>query len=75
MQKLLGHYAPQFNGYSQEDAQEFLITLLRGLHEEFNEIVAKPYVRMEVEEAGKSEEVLVYIDRCFMHVFKTKGNS
>jgi ubiquitin carboxyl-terminal hydrolase 2/21 len=34
--------APQFGGYGQQDAQEFLRFLLDGLHEELNRIFKKP---------------------------------
>jgi ubiquitin C-terminal hydrolase len=34
--------APQFSGYGQQDAQEFLRFLLDGLHEELNRVAKKP---------------------------------
>jgi len=33
---VLGKWAPQFEGFAQHDAQEFLGTLLDGLHEDLN---------------------------------------
>eukprot|EP00949_MAST-11_sp_MAST-11-sp1_P001995 g1995.t1 len=37
--------APQFEGYDQHDAQEFLSFLLDGLHEDLNRVSKKPYVK------------------------------
>eukprot|EP00947_MAST-08B_sp_MAST-8B-sp1_P004126 g4126.t1 len=37
-------FAPQFSGYEQHDAQEFLAFLLDGLHEDLNRVLDKPYV-------------------------------
>ncbi|KAI7832938.1 hypothetical protein BX661DRAFT_196822 [Kickxella alabastrina] len=51
----LAQWAPQFRGYNQQDAPEFLAFLLDGLHEDLNRIVQKPYV--EVPDAnGRSDE-------------------
>lgn len=38
LKRCIGKYAPQFNGYSQHDAQEFLAFLLDGLHEDLNRV-------------------------------------
>ena len=41
---MVGRFAPQFNGYSQQDAHEFLRFLLDGLHEDVNRVQSKePY--------------------------------
>jgi ubiquitin C-terminal hydrolase len=34
--RAVGNFAPQFNGYSQHDAQELMAFLLDGLHEDTN---------------------------------------
>lgn len=34
--------APQFTGYGQQDAQEFLRFLLDGIHNELNRVATKP---------------------------------
>jgi len=36
LQWTIGRYAPQFNGFQQQDAQELLNFLLDGLHEDLN---------------------------------------
>lgn len=38
----VSHIAPQFSGYGQQDAQEFLRFLLDGMHEEMNRMSKKP---------------------------------
>jgi ubiquitin C-terminal hydrolase len=38
----VSHVAPQFSGYGQQDAQEFLRFLLDGIHEELNRVPKKP---------------------------------
>lgn len=40
----LEQFAPQFVGYHQHDAQEFLAFLLDGIHEDLNRIKQKPYI-------------------------------
>ena len=40
----LGKYAPQFNGFAQQDSQELLSFLLDGLHEDLNRVLKKPYL-------------------------------
>ncbi|KAJ1961157.1 hypothetical protein IWQ62_003962, partial [Dispira parvispora] len=42
----IGRFAPQFSGYQQHDAPEFLAFLLDGLHEDLNRIIQKPYREM-----------------------------
>ena len=41
---LISKIAPQFEGYQQHDAQELLMYLLDGLHEDLNRVVVKKYV-------------------------------
>ncbi len=42
----LARFAPQFQGYAQQDSQELLAFLLDGLHEDLNRIKNKPYVEV-----------------------------
>lgn len=44
LQSTIGQFAPRFNGYQQQDAQELMGFLLDGLHEDLNKIKKKPYV-------------------------------
>ncbi|CAK7915566.1 ubiquitin carboxyl-terminal hydrolase 12 [[Candida] anglica] len=39
----IGHYSSLFQGYQQQDSQEFLSWLLDALHEDLNRIYDKPY--------------------------------
>ena len=40
----IARFAPQFQGYAQQDSQELLAFLLDGLHEDLNRILSKPYI-------------------------------
>jgi len=40
----IGQFAPQFEGYEQQDAQELLAYLLDGIHEDLNRVLIKPYI-------------------------------
>ncbi|KAJ2390312.1 hypothetical protein GGI23_005649, partial [Coemansia sp. RSA 2559] len=42
----IGQWAPQFRGYNQQDAPEFLAFLLDGMHEDLNRIICKPYIEI-----------------------------
>ncbi|KAJ1719662.1 hypothetical protein LPJ53_005617 [Coemansia erecta] len=42
----IAQWAPQFRGYNQQDAPEFLAFLLDGLHEDLNRIAQKPYIEV-----------------------------
>ena len=41
---IIGEFAPQFSGYSQQDSQELMNFLLDGLHEDCNKVINKPYI-------------------------------
>ncbi|KAK1826584.1 hypothetical protein QBC39DRAFT_334886 [Podospora conica] len=41
---VIGKYAPAFQGYGQQDSQEFVGFLLDGLQEDLNRIKKKPYI-------------------------------
>ena len=53
----IGKRAPQFAGYSQQDAQEFMSFLMDGLHEDINRVKEKPYTT-DVESNGRPDEVV-----------------
>ncbi|KAJ1658810.1 hypothetical protein IWQ61_002012 [Dispira simplex] len=54
----IGRFAPQFSGYQQHDAPEFLAFLLDGLHEDLNRIVQKPYREMPEWEEHHTDEYI-----------------
>uniref|UniRef100_A0A8C8RTD9 Ubiquitin carboxyl-terminal hydrolase n=1 Tax=Pelusios castaneus TaxID=367368 RepID=A0A8C8RTD9_9SAUR len=51
----VGHFASQFLGYHQHDAQELLSFLLDGLHEDLNRVKRKDYVELR-DAAGRPDE-------------------
>lgn len=53
----LARFAPQFQGYSQQDSQELLAFLLDGLHEDLNRVRQKPYVE-ESDANGRPDKVV-----------------
>eukprot|EP01053_Blabericola_migrator_P005483 Blabericola_migrator_1__5482@NODE_27_length_20109_cov_273_259006_g24_i0_p4_GENE_NODE_27_length_20109_cov_273_259006_g24_i0NODE_27_length_20109_cov_273_259006_g24_i0_p4_ORF_typecomplete_len1096_score217_03UCH/PF00443_29/1_7e101UCH_1/PF13423_6/2_2UCH_1/PF13423_6/6_3e05UCH_1/PF13423_6/2_4e08DUF2614/PF11023_8/2_3DUF2614/PF11023_8/3_9e02_NODE_27_length_20109_cov_273_259006_g24_i0958612873 len=44
LKHVIGRFAPNFQGYAQQDSQELLAFLLDGLHEDCNKVSQKPYV-------------------------------
>ncbi|KAJ3097936.1 Ubiquitin carboxyl-terminal hydrolase 21 [Phlyctochytrium bullatum] len=42
LKKYVQYWAPQFAGYDQQDAQEFLRFMLDGLHEDLNRVSSRP---------------------------------
>lgn len=57
---VIGRYNPSFNGYGQQDSQEFLLFLLDGLSEDLNRIKKKPYIEKpdSTDEMVKSHQAL-----------------
>ncbi|KAJ2389718.1 hypothetical protein GGI05_003418 [Coemansia sp. RSA 2603] len=53
----IAQWAPQFRGYNQQDAPEFLAFLLDGLHEDLNRIVQKPYIEVPDADGRPDDEV------------------
>ncbi|KAJ2156060.1 hypothetical protein GGF46_005435 [Coemansia sp. RSA 552] len=53
----IAQWAPQFRGYNQQDAPEFLAFLLDGLHEDLNRIVHKPYIEVPDADGRPDAEV------------------
>lgn len=60
-QKNICLYAPQFQGTNQHDAQEFLSTLLDGLHEDLNRIIDKPTIETRPEREVELEALPIQI--------------
>lgn len=60
-QKSICLYAPQFQGTTQHDAQEFLSTLLDGLHEDLNRIIDKPTIETRPEREAELEALPIQI--------------
>jgi len=48
LKRMIAKFADQFQGFRQHDAQELLMFLLDGLHEDLNLVVDKKYVELEV---------------------------
>ncbi|OMH83045.1 Ubiquitin carboxyl-terminal hydrolase 4 [Zancudomyces culisetae] len=67
----IGKFAPQFVGYRQQDAPEFLAFLLDGLHEDLNRILDKPYV--EIPDAGGRADAEVAAEQ--WEVYKKRNDS
>lgn len=54
---IIGKFAPQFLGFQQHDAQEFMQFLLDGLHEGLNRVITKPYTLIEDSNGRPDQEV------------------
>ncbi|OLY83986.1 putative ubiquitin carboxyl-terminal hydrolase 12 [Smittium mucronatum] len=57
IKRVIGRFAPQFAGYQQQDAPEFLSFFLDGLHEDLNRIYDKPYIEIP-DSDGRSDSVV-----------------
>ncbi|PIA15957.1 peptidase C19, ubiquitin carboxyl-terminal hydrolase 2, partial [Coemansia reversa NRRL 1564] len=53
----VAQWAPQFRGYNQQDAHEFLAFFLDGMHEDLNRIVHKPYIEVPDADGRADAEV------------------
>jgi len=58
LKALVGQKRPEFSGYQQQDAQELLIFLLDGLHEDVNRAAYPRPVVPEVQSDGRPNEVV-----------------
>ncbi|KAJ2793214.1 hypothetical protein H4S07_007124, partial [Coemansia furcata] len=67
----IAQWAPQFRGYNQQDAPEFLAFLLDGLHEDLNRIVHKPYI--EVPDANGRPDIEVANEQ--WDIYKRRNDS
>lgn len=55
--KRLVKFAPQFGGFEQHDAHEFLAYLMDGLHEDLNRVQQRPYVEIKDSDGRPDETV------------------
>lgn len=58
VKKVIGNFAPQFSGYSQQDSQEFLSYLLDGLHEDLNRVKNKPQVNPIESDGTEADDIV-----------------
>ncbi|CAN0079733.1 unnamed protein product, partial [Ectocarpus sp. 8 AP-2014] len=58
LKSAIAKFAPQFNGYSQQDSQEVLSFLLDGLHEDLNRVLKKPYLTLPDGECGRPDSII-----------------
>lgn len=54
----VSRFAPQFNGFAQQDCQELMAFLLDGLHEDLNRIRNKPYIELKNDIESRPDEVV-----------------
>lgn len=54
----VSRFAPQFNGFAQQDCQELMAFLLDGLHEDLNRIRDKPYIETKNDTERRPDEVV-----------------
>ena len=57
----LATFCPLLQDMGQHDAQEFLMTLLDGLHEDLNVVLEKPYITDQLESDGCADEILAAV--------------
>jgi ubiquitin carboxyl-terminal hydrolase 4/11 len=55
LKKTIAMFAPQFLGHQQHDAQELLLFLISGLHEDLNQVTKKPYYNTDIKETTEKE--------------------
>jgi ubiquitin C-terminal hydrolase len=55
IKKVIGCLDKRFKGFNQEDAQELLTYLLKGLHDELSEVSEKKYINMTVDPDDSDE--------------------
>ncbi|GAM24098.1 hypothetical protein SAMD00019534_072730, partial [Acytostelium subglobosum LB1] len=69
---IIGKYAPQFSGISQQDTQELLSFLLDGLHEDLNKVVKKPYIE-EKDDKEEREDSVVAAEQWERHLLRNQS--
>lgn len=75
LKRCIGKYAPQFNGYSQHDAQEFLAFLLDGLHEDLNRVHTKLLNIVDNRTNYSSCERFQVLDKPYVEIKESDGRA
>jgi hypothetical protein len=57
LKRVIGDFQPQFAGWKQQDAQEFLSVFMAGLSEDVNRTRAKPYIELKDSDGRPDVEV------------------
>ncbi|KYQ96883.1 peptidase C19 family protein [Tieghemostelium lacteum] len=70
---IIGKYAPQFSGLSQQDSQELLSFLLDGLHEDLNKVLKKPYQEDKPEPKEQREDSVVALEQWENHLKRNQS--
>ncbi|KAK5581122.1 hypothetical protein RB653_001150 [Dictyostelium firmibasis] len=70
---IIGKYAPQFSGISQQDSQELLSFLLDGLHEDLNKVLKKPYQEEKDEPKEPREDIVVANEQWDNHIKRNQS--
>ena len=68
---------PTFSGYGQQDSQEFVSSLLDGLHEDLNRILKKPYIENpdSTDETVHDPEKIRELGRQYRENFRKRNES
>ena len=55
--RVVGSYHSSFNGFAQQDSQEFISTVLDCLHEDLNRVINKPYIEQKSTNDPEDESI------------------
>jgi ubiquitin carboxyl-terminal hydrolase 4/11/15 len=69
---IIGQFAPQFSGFSQNDSQELLAFLLDGLHEDLNQVKKKPYIEIK-DEVEQRPDIVVAKEQWEIHLLRNRS--
>lgn len=73
----IGRFGPSFQGYGQQDSQEFLAFLLDGLHEDLNRIQKKPYIEKpeSTDEMVGDSDAIAQLAAAHWGIYKKRNDS
>ena len=71
LKRMIARFAEQFRGFRQHDAQELLMFLLDGIHEDLNRVKKKEYV--EAEEANGRPDAVVAAAAWQKHLLRNRS--